>query len=130
MSVEFAHWLQKQLIKRQWDQKDLLSRMKDHQISQGQLSRIIKGTRQAGPEACIAIAHALEISREEVFIVRGWLLREFESPSLDPRALELAKEVSSLPVKTRELALEIIEPVLGSMHRLSNEIEHLPLKTT
>ncbi len=38
-----------------------------------QLLHIINGTREAGAEACIAIAYALGYPREEVFRARGLL---------------------------------------------------------
>ncbi len=42
-------------------------------------------------------------------------------PEIDPRAKQLAKEVSALPFYSRELALDAIEPVLRSIRKLTSE---------
>ncbi len=126
--MEFFHWLQEELNKRNWSQRDLVknSQLSGYPISQAQLSRIMTGGRQAGPEACIAIAHALGVSREEVFKARGWL---FDDSSLkmeiDPRTERLAREVSILPPPSRELILDVIEPLLSSVRKFTGKISEL-----
>ena len=126
--MSFSDWINNELEKRGWSQRELARRSKDsnYTISSGQLSHIINGSRQAGPEACIAIAHALGVSREEVFRARGWLLREalevFE-PNIDPRAEKLAKELSQMPFESREITLDAIESVVNSAQKLTN-IQH------
>ena len=74
--MSFGDWLQKEIEKRKWSQTELARRTG---IAQGQISKIITGNRNAGPEICIEIAQALGISREEIFRVRGWLLSEAET---------------------------------------------------
>lgn len=108
--MEFSDWLQEQLNKRQWGQNDLRSRMGDVKISQGQLSRIMTGIRQAGPEACIAIAEAFGLSREEVFRARGWLLSKSEKEpqiKFSPEASEVAAKIDQLSSQSRQVALRI-----------------------
>ena len=123
--MDFAQWLERKLNKRGWGASDLAkaSRNAGYKISRGQFSHIINGTRYAGPEACIAIAHALELPREEVFRARGWLLPNSQDHRLDPRAEELARKVSALPHRSRELAFDAIEPVLDSIGELTSEIQ-------
>ncbi len=117
--MDFFQWLQEELNKRNWSQSDLVkhSETVGYPISQAQLSRIITGIRQAGPEACIAIAHALGVSRQEVFRARGWLFQE--STEVDPRAERLARQVSALPPPGRELILDVIEPMLDSVRKFN-----------
>lgn len=125
--MDFAQWLEIKLNKRGWGASDLAKAGKNagYKISRGQFSHIINGTRYAGPEACIAIAHALELPREEVFRARGWLLPHSPGHQLDPRAEELARKVSALPSKSRELAFDAIGPVLDSIGELTSEIQQL-----
>lgn len=130
--MEFFQWLEEELHKRGWSQSDLVkhSQIVGYPISQAQLSRIITGIRQAGPEACIAIAHALGVSRQEVFRARGWLFRELrEGPEIDPRAERLAREVSALPFESREMVLDVMEPVLSSIRKLTGQRQEMSLQS-
>lgn len=72
---EFAEWLQGELNKREWDQTELARRAR---ISQGQISRVISGTRGLGPDACRAIARALDLPEEFVFRKAGLLSEKRE----------------------------------------------------
>ena len=128
--MEFASWLENQLNKRLWSQRELVrrSKMSGYKISQGQLSHILNGTREAGPEACIAIAYALGLPREEVFQARGWLLSKPEEafePEIDPRAKQLAKAVTALPFGSREITLDAMEAVLQTSNQFTRQIEQL-----
>ena len=116
----FANWLQQQLNERGWSHSDLARRCN---VTPAQISRVIAGSRGAGPDLCIAIAKGLNLPREEVFKARGWLLSDLENsfgPDLDPRVEKLAQEINDLPFYSRELALDAIEPVLYSIRKLSN----------
>ena len=125
--MTFSEWLKKELSERNWSQLDLLNRMGDYQISQAQLSRILSGVREASAEVCIGIAHALEIPREEVFRIRGWLLYDIESTKLDltPDVVRFAMEVDRLPTIDRELALKAAWAVVHVLneHRTSSTKE-------
>jgi transcriptional regulator with XRE-family HTH domain len=114
--MEFAQWLQNQLNKQGWSQSELVRRS-NHQVSQTQLSNVLLGRRQAGPETCIAIARALGLSNEEVFRARGWL--PASKSDIDPRAERVARRVSALPAQSREIALDAIEPMLESVYKLT-----------
>ena len=122
--MNFSKWVENELQKRGWSQRELVRRAKrlGYKISSGQLSHIISGTRQAGPEACIAIAHALGVSREEVFRARGWLLGTFSDPGIDSRVEQLAHGLNTLPFESREIALDIMEPALESVRKLTTRI--------
>lgn len=122
--MTFSEWLENELKKRAWSQREVVRRSKGfgYKISSGQLSHIISGTRQAGPDACIAIAHALGVSREEVFRARGWLLGTFFDPGIDSRVEQLAHGLNTLPFESREIALDIMEPALDSVRKLISKI--------
>jgi hypothetical protein len=122
----FFQWLQDELHKLGWSQTDLVnsSTLAGYPISQAQLSRIITGARQAGPDACIAIAHALELSREEVFRARGWLFRELLEPmAIDPRAERLIRTLSEMPFESREITLDVIESVVESARKFTEKMQ-------
>lgn len=117
--MDFAEWLQQELNKRKWSHNEFGRRCG---VAQAQISRVISGARQAGPDLCVAIAKGLALSREEVFRARGWLLHEPEKvfePEFDPRALGLAKKVSGLPFESREVTLNVMETVLESTYQLT-----------
>ena len=120
--MEFAQWLQNQLNQRGWSQTDLVRRSEaiGHKISQSQLSNVLLKRRQAGPETCISVARALELSNDEVFRARGWLPAP-KNDEIDPRAERLARRVSALPPRSREIALNAFEPMLDSIYQLVRE---------
>lgn len=100
--MTFISWLNDELNKRGWSQADIVKRSQQtgYRISQGQLSHIVNGGRKPGPDACIAIAHALGISREEVFKARGWLLKAPKSPIMpqaSPEVTEAFRVLLELP---------------------------------
>ena len=68
--MEFSNWLKEELKARGWNQSNLARRSN---ITSGQISRIISGTRGIGPDACHAIARALNIPSERVFRKAGFL---------------------------------------------------------
>ncbi len=109
--LDFSEWLREELNKREWSQSDLRKRMQEagYNISQGQLSHIYNGTREASPDVCIGIAYAFRISREEMFRMRGWLLHEPEqifTPGADPRLMKLSERMNAWPPLLRETYLE------------------------
>ena len=100
--MDFANWLHSQLTIAGWEQADLARRTG---ISKTQISNVLSGVRQAGPEFCIAVARAFGISREEVFQVRGWLLSS-SAPVLqgeaDPQLMAMVEVVRTLPLEQRQ----------------------------
>ena len=122
----FAVWLQTELDKRGWNPYDLARQTKasGYKISRSQLSHVLKKTREAGPEACIAIAHALGLSREEVFRARGWLLREPEKvvpPNTSPHAAEVIRELTGLPLERQEIVSEALSVQLKVIAQITEE---------
>lgn len=118
--MEFAEWLQQQLEKRGWNQRDLIRhvRLAEYQLSPAHLSRIMTGHRDPNAEVCIGIAHALGLSNEEVFRARGWL--PATKSEIDPRAERLAKTLSQMPPASRELTLDAIESMVETAQKLTN----------
>lgn len=108
MNMKFASWLQSQLTQRGWDQSEIIKRakMSGYPISHTQISRIVNGDRKAGPDACIAIAHGLGMSREDVFRARGWLTKPSDTLNqavLAPSMAEVMRTLTGLPQDTQEL---------------------------
>jgi transcriptional regulator with XRE-family HTH domain len=123
--MNFADWLQEELNKRLWTHAELARRC---YVQTTQISRVIARKRKAGPDLCIAIAKGLNLPREEIFRARGWLLREPEKvfePNVDPRAEELAKQVSTLPFESQEMTLDAMEAMLKTSHKLTLKIKKL-----
>ena len=128
--MNFAKWLQNELNKRGWSQRDLVKHIQagGYKISRSQITHILKSDIQASGEVCISIAYGLGISREEVFRARGWLLPKPDDPfgpEIDPRAEQLAKGVSALPFGSREMTLDAMEAVLQTSSQLTRQIQQL-----
>jgi transcriptional regulator with XRE-family HTH domain len=66
----FAEWLKGELAARNWSQTDL---GRDGGVTSAAISRILSGERKAGPDACNAIARALQLPAELVFRKAGLL---------------------------------------------------------
>jgi transcriptional regulator with XRE-family HTH domain len=114
-AIQFPDWLQEQLDTRGWDQAALAERSR---LTNGAISHVLNGSRQAGVDFCIAIARAFGIPREEVFKVRGWLSdqpRPIVPPDADPRLVEMAEAVRKLPFEERERILDVWEATLKAV---------------
>lgn len=106
--------------KRGLTQADVVRRseMAGYSISQSQLWRIATGERLAGPDACISIAVALRIPREEVFRARGWLRGEPEdliNPDAAPQVKHAINRLQGLPQGSQERAATAIDALLDAM---------------
>ncbi len=124
--MHFGEWVEQEIRKRGWSQRELVRHAKNSSvtISSGQLSHIINGSRQAGPEACIAIAHALGVSREEAFRARGWLLREPEQvfePGADLRLVQLAEQMKNWPPHLRDVWVGIMKTQADAIDMAVNQ---------
>lgn len=105
--MDFSTWLSEKLKRNGLSRGELTQNAHKHgyKISRGQITHILNGTRQAGPEACIAIAAGLGVSREEVFRARGWLLQEPEQvipPQATPDVAKLIRDLTSLDDDTQK----------------------------
>ena len=118
-TMNFANWLQQELDKRGWNHTELARRS---EVTPGQISRVANGSRGAGPDLCIAIAKGLDLSREEVFRARGWLL--YDSEHLDfklkPETALIAREIDQLPPTLRRVVLKTTN---ATVNALREEIE-------
>ena len=79
--TDFPKWLQERLDQRDMTQADLARK---GGLTTATISRIMGGSRRPGPEACRAIALALEVKEEEVFRQAGLLSPEAREPEEPP----------------------------------------------
>ncbi len=115
--MSFADWLNIKLEERKWSQTELARRTG---IAQGQISKIITGNRNAGPEICIEIAQALGISREEIFQARGWLLSKAETDlrlQLSSEATQVAARIDQLPLEQQSVVLQVTETLIKALDK-------------
>ena len=100
-------WIEEELQKRGWRQADLA-----HQsgLAEATLSRILSGDRTAGPDACVALARAVDVPPERVFRLAGLLPPA--PPELDEE-LELRTLFQRLDEGMRQVALDVMR-VLGA----------------
>ncbi len=115
--MSFGDWLKKELDKRGWVQAELARRSG---VPQGQISNIIRGIRQPGPEPCSAIGQALGVSREEIFQARGWLLNGSETDlklRLSPEITQIAVRMDQLPSIQRQTAIQVTATLIDALKR-------------
>ena len=74
-------WLLQELETRGWSQSELARRA---HLGNATLSRIISGSRQAGPDAALQIARALGEAPENVFRLAGLLPSRIARGDVDP----------------------------------------------
>jgi len=75
-NIAFGEWLKKELDKRDWSKSDLARKSG---VSASQITRLIKGERGVRDETLDALAVALKIRPEKVFLVAIGKYTETES---------------------------------------------------
>ena len=104
----FGKWLGGELSRREWRQADLAHRAG---LTNGTVSRIMKGSRRAGPEVCRALAAALDMPPEHVFRMAGLLPPDPAPVQEEQEALGLFRR---LDAQMRPLALGILRMLSGA----------------
>lgn len=87
----FPEWLENELGKKSWTRADLA---REAGISQSTLSLIYSGNRQPGKEVCSAVAQALRLPPETVFVAAGMLPAKSVSDERVSRFETLLKDLS------------------------------------
>lgn len=98
----FSEWLQIGLKKRDWNQSDLVRKSN---LSSGQVSRLISGSRGPGVETCQAIAQAFGIPEELVMQKAGLLSTPEEQSELIRKTLF---DMGFLPIEDQEEIMEFV----------------------
>ena len=107
--LDFGDWLLQQLNSRKWEQKYLA---KLSGVTAAQISRIISGTRQPGPDALLGIARAFNLTPEDVFRRAGLLPMPANATVDDRRSLaELVRKLERLGPEDRRYAAELLDRV-------------------
>lgn len=69
-NIDFSEWLQTELDRREWRPTELA---KKSEISDGAISRFLRGERKPDPESLVSIAKAFRLPPEQVFRAAGML---------------------------------------------------------
>lgn len=110
-------WLEGELSARGWSLADLARQAR---INPSSLSRVLTGSRRAGPELCRAIAEALKVPPEEVFRRAGLLPGERQ---VDEVAEELLYYLSAMAPDDRRLALAIVRTLFEAADKSRQILE-------
>jgi len=95
---EFTEWLRAEMEERGWENVDLA---REAGVSDPQVSRVLSGSRGAGPDFCVAVARAL--GRDPVYVFRrAGLLPAAEDPTRDPAFAKLWAVMRQLSGENRE----------------------------
>lgn len=124
--MDFADWLRKQIEERGWEQAELARRMK---VNSGSVANVLSRFRNAGPDFCLAVAHALRISPQDVFIARGWLPSRVEAETPLEKLTTLARLLS---VSDQEILVRVAEgliPTTTAELQLHQSESHAKVKT-
>ncbi len=97
-----GEWLEEQLKSRDWKPADLTHRAG---IGSGTLSNILTGTRNPGPEVCVALARALNEPPEKIFRLAGLLPPD---PGVNAEEEEILYLFRRLGIEQRKLALHTL----------------------
>lgn len=100
-TTDFIEWLMKELNSRDWSQADLA---RQSGLTTAAISRILTGERNAGSDACQAIAHALGYPPETVYRAAGLLPPK---PDQEIEFDEWRHVLSQLSVRDRQELLSI-----------------------
>ena len=98
----FGEWLKEEMEKKNLSQKELAEMSN---ITPAQISRIINGTRGAGEQAIVSIAHALKLPPETVFRAAGLLPPQAPEDELMNEIMHLAGD---LPAQDKQDILEYV----------------------
>lgn len=118
----FSEWLNSELLKRNWNQSDLVRAAETlgHSITSSQVSYALRGIRLPSPETCIAYASALGVSREQVFKERGWLLKEsvITTKTMPAEVAEVFILIEEQPEEIQIDAARALKEVMLSIKRV------------
>ena len=113
----FSRWIKTELEKRDWKPADLA---RNARIKDATLSRILSGSRNAGPSACNGIAQAFGLSPEVVFRRAGLL------PLLPPEVEEEQEVIAALRKMSpgdRQAAVKMFRALAGATTRPPDDVE-------
>lgn len=102
----FGEWLQKELEKREWSQTDLSRRSG---VSTSQITRLIKGERGVRDETLYALATALHLPPEKVFLIA--VGKESDAKG-DPWVNETSYKIKLIPPGLRSVAGKFIDSLI------------------
>lgn len=111
---DFSEWLEKEMNRRGIGVREL-ARMAD--ISPAGISKVINQYRDPGPDLCRAIARALKLPEEEIFIRAGLL----ESP--------LSQMFVDLTTEQREIILAEMRKMVEENERAATKAAPHPATT-
>ena len=110
----FAKWLESELDRREWRQSDLAHRAG---LTNATISRVLNGSRRAGPDVCIALADALDMPPEHLFRLAGLLPPIPNAVQDEQEALGLFRKLDE---GMRPVALGILRTLGGAQKRGRN----------
>lgn len=110
-TIEFTDWLRKQLSDYGWTQADLAAKSG---VSPAQIARVLSGERGLGMQSMSAIAKAMRIPPEEVFIAAGLLPQKSLNTSQKDQLLFLFDQ---LPEDEKVELIEYLQTKLAMLEK-------------
>jgi transcriptional regulator with XRE-family HTH domain len=112
--IDFSEWLRKQLSDYRWTQADLAAKSG---VSPAQIARVLSGERGLGMQSLSAIAKAMKIPPDEVFIAAGWLPPK---PLITAQKERLLFLFDQLPENEKEDMLDYLQTKLAMIEKRKN----------
>jgi transcriptional regulator with XRE-family HTH domain len=118
----FSDWLERELAARDMRPADL-ARLAN--IGDATLSRILNGSRNAGPDACLSIAQALKMPPEIIFRLAGLLP---PAPAETEDREELLYTWERLLPGERQIVLRMLRSLAGMPQHAPRELSETDLR--
>lgn len=124
---EFIVWLEEELKKRDWQPADLA---KKANLGNSTVTRILGGTRKAGPDVCVSIAQALGIPAEKVFRIARLLP---QTPESSPAEQDLIYSFRQLSKEQQKFVIDMLRGLQGQAPLVktivANEVREIAPRT-
>jgi transcriptional regulator with XRE-family HTH domain len=105
-NIEFGKWLDSELKKRDWSKSDL---SRKSGVSPSQISRLIKGERGVRDETLYALALALKVAPEKVFLIA---IGQYDEDKRDQWVEDTSYKIKLVPSVLRGLVNGVIDSAI------------------
>ena len=112
-----GQFLQKRIEERGWSNREAA---RQAGISSGAISTLLRGIKKPRPETLRALADALDIEELRLLYLAG-MLNEIPTGELVKEAAYIARRITNLPPRYRQIAIDAVAAQLDAIYSLYEE---------